>query len=267
MPNPTEEKGTQLQIEQIKTDLHRAQQEGQLRAERIREILRSAISQATVEVKQGSGELREISKEAFAAVVETLQSRGKDLQDDLAASIQGIVEGISQSRRQTIARSEAELNQLQSQIEQQEEQLNSEIETALTEIDTTAKSSSSDVRDAIDAAIATLRDSEEAALLRKRYAQLQAQLSILKANLAARYGDRYEEMQHHLDNAKTWYRDAQVKAKTGEPNRLEQKQAEVEQKIGEAGTAIARKEKQVKQILRDLLHTLMEQIQDDKKPR
>jgi len=34
--------------------------------------------------------------------------------------------------------------------------------------------------------------------MKKRYAQLQAQTAILRANLAARYG-RYEEVKKHLD--------------------------------------------------------------------
>lgn len=267
MPSPTEEKYTHPQVEQIRADLRKAQQEGQLRTERIREIVRTAVSQATAEVRQGSSEIRSIAKEAFAAVVDSLKGRGKEVQDELTASIEGIVEGISHSRREAITRSQTELNQLQSQIQQQEEQLNTEIEETLTEIDTTGKTASTEVRDAVGAAIASLQETEEAALLRKRYAQLQAQLAIVKANLAARYGDRYDEMKHYLDDAKAWYENARDKADPNEPSAIERKQTEFEHKIGEAGTAIARKEKQVKQILKELLHSVVELVREDKPSR
>ncbi|MBF2047890.1 MAG: histidine kinase [Leptolyngbya sp. IPPAS B-1204] len=267
MTSPLEEKQTHQQIEQIKTDLRRAQQEGQLRTERIREIVRDAMAQVAGEVKQGSGEIQVLAKEALTVVIETLQGRGKEIRDDLAASIEGIIDGISHARRDAINQSQTEVNQLQAHIQQQEEQLNAEIEGTLTELETDAKSSSADVRAAIESAVAAIQESEEATLLRKRYAQLQAQLAILRANLAARYGDRYEEMKRHLDDAKAWYQEAQTKAATSEPGAMEQKQAEFEQKIGEAGAAIARKEKQVKQILKDLLHTVVELVKDDKGSR
>lgn len=262
MPNPTEEKHTHPQIEQIRTDLQRAKQAGQLRTDHIREIVRDAISQIATEFRHGSGEIRAIARETLAVVVESLQGQGKEIRDELTASIEGIVEGISHSRREAISQSQSELNQLQSQIQQQENQLNTEIEETLTEIDSTSKTASTDIRDAVGSAIATLRESEEAALLQKRYAQLQAQLAIVKANLAARYGDRYDEMKHYLDDAKNWYENA--RANQTESSTLEHKQTEVERKMGEAGTAIARKEKQVKQILKDLLHSILEAAKDDK---
>ncbi|QYO63285.1 hypothetical protein [Leptolyngbya sp. 7M] len=138
MTSPLEEKQTHQQIEQIKTDLRKAQQEGQLRTERIREIVRDAVAQVAGEVKQGSGEIQVLAKEALNVVIETLQGRGKELRDDLAASIEGIIDGISHARRDAINQSQAEVNQLQAQIQQQEEQLNAEIEGTLTELETDA---------------------------------------------------------------------------------------------------------------------------------
>lgn len=264
MSSPIGEKSTHPQVEQIKADLHKAQQEGKLRTERVREIVRSAVSEAATEIKQGSGEIRLIAKQILATVIDSLQGQGQEIREDLTASVEGIIEGISQSRRESIARSHTELDQLQSKIQEQEEQLNTEIEQTLTEIGTSVPTSSTDIQDAIHTAVATLRDSEEAALLQKRYAQLQAQLAIIKANLAARYGTRYEEMKYHLDDAKAWYENTKDQAKAAGSSPLEQKQTEFERKIGEAGTAIARKEKQVKQLLKELLNSLGDLIREDR---
>ncbi|NJO79537.1 MAG: histidine kinase [Cyanobacteria bacterium RM1_2_2] len=267
MAGQTEEQKTSPQIEEIKTELRKVQQEGQLRSERIREIVRTAIAQSATELKQGSGEIRSIVKGTLSAVIESLQDRGKSVQEDVTASIEGIVEGVSQARREAISKSQNELTQLQNQIQDQENQMNAEIEETLTEINETGSGSSADVRDAIRNAITTLQDSEEATLLRKRYAQLQAQLAILKANLAARYGEQYEDLKHHLEDAKVWYDSSRQNATTAESTPLEQKQSDFEQKMGEAGAAIARKEKQAKQILKELLNAVMDLTRDDKQPR
>ncbi|NTW19787.1 MAG: histidine kinase, partial [Nostocales cyanobacterium W4_Combined_metabat2_030] len=42
--------------EQIQLDLHQAKEKGQLKAERIREIVKSAVSQVGSEFKEGSHE-------------------------------------------------------------------------------------------------------------------------------------------------------------------------------------------------------------------
>lgn len=265
MLDPIEEQPAQPQVEQIKADLRKAQQEGQLRSERIREIVRTALAQSSTELQQGSGEIRSIVKGTLAAVVESLQDRGKAVKEDLTASIEGIVEGISQSRRESITKSQVELKQLEAQIHDQEDQLNAEIEATLTEIGATGQDSSTDVRETIESTVAALRDSEEAALLRKRYAQLQAQLSILRANLAARYGERYEDLKHHLEDAKGWYESSRT-TNTEESTAVESQRSEFERKMGEAGTVIARKEKQAKQVLRDLLNTIVELAREDKHP-
>ena len=238
----------------IESDLQKAKQEGQLRAERVREIVRSAVSEATQEVKTGSGEIRSIIQEVASTVFHLLQDRGQNAKEEVTASIEGVIDGISQARRDVIARTEAEIQKLQTQVSEKETELHQDIDQALTEIETTGKQSSNDLRTAIESAINSLKESEEGEMLQKRYAQLQAQLSILKANLAARYGDRFDEIQQHLNDSKAWYETARQSQQ--ETTLVEQKQTEVEQKIGEAGSALARREKRVKSMLRDLLHSM-----------
>jgi hypothetical protein len=246
--------------DRIATDLEKAKAEGQLRSERIREIMRNAISQAVGELKAGSSELRLIIRDAIATLLDTSKEKGKELKDDVTASVEGLIEGISHSRREAIAKTEMEIQQLQAQMDTQEEELQSTIDSALTEIETISQDASSDVKSTIQNVVNTVKDSEEVNLLRKRYAQLQAQLAILRANLAARYGERYDEVKRHLDSAKVWYNDAQERARTqaeaNEVDSIQKKRAEFEAKIGEAGTALARKEKQIKQILKELWHSV-----------
>lgn len=96
--------------------------------------------------------------------------------------------------------------------------------------------------------------------LHQKYTDLPNQYTNLKnravnvdANLTERYGDRYVAVKQRLDNVATWYNTVTVEAQTMEPTVLEQKQAEFENKLGEAGATVAQKERHIKQQLKELL--------------
>ncbi|MEC4814868.1 MAG: histidine kinase [Scytonema sp. PMC 1069.18] len=248
--------------EQIQSDLQQAKQTGQLRTDRIREIVKSAVSQVVTEFKEGSSDLRSIVKDAISAVVENLQERGSDLKEDITASIEGAVEAINSKRHEAIAKTQSEVKLLQAQVDEEEEKIQQEVDGILTEIQQTNTDKSADVKTAVDSAINSIKDSEEVALLKKRYAQLQAQLSIVKANLAARYGGRSEEVQGYLDDAKQWFeREGRPQAEAV-VTQVQEKHSQFDQKLGEAGTALARKERQLRQILRDLLLAAADKFKD-----
>lgn len=236
---------------QITEELQKAKEEGKVRSERIREIVKSAVSQATSELKEGSGEIRLIIKDAVSTVIDNLKEKGEELKEEVTASIEGAIEGFSSSRRQSIAKTQAEVKQLQAQIDNEENELQTQIDKALIDIEATGQEASPSIKTSIEAAINSLKDTEEAALMRKRYAQLQTQLAVLQANLAARYGERGEEVKKHLDDAKTWYERAHIQAEST-AEQVKDKRAEFEIKIGEAGTALAKNEKRVKQLLQEL---------------
>ncbi|HLO83865.1 MAG TPA: histidine kinase [Nostocaceae cyanobacterium] len=237
--------------EQIQTDLQQAKATGQLRTERIREIVKSAVSQVSTEFKEGSSELRTLVKDAVSAVIESLQDKGSEIKDEVTASIEGALEGVNSKRHEAISHTQNELKRLQAQLDHEEEKLQQDVDGILTEIGETGKEKSAGIRSAIESAINAIKDSEEVALLKKRYAQLQAQLAIIKANLAARYGGRSQEVQNYLEEAKNWYNQARPQAEVM-ATQVGERSSQLEAKLGEAGTAIARKEYQIKQTLREL---------------
>ena len=66
----------QVQVkEKITQEIQKAKQEGKLRTENIKEIVRGAIINAMAELKEGASEIRAIVKEAIATVVENLQEK------------------------------------------------------------------------------------------------------------------------------------------------------------------------------------------------
>lgn len=243
--------------DKISQDLNKAQSEGKLRSERIREIVKSAISELGSEFKAGSQEIRGVVKEVVGTVLETVKDKGEDVQDHVTASIEGVIEGISQTKRQSISKTQAEVQQLEAQLDQQEQELEQNIDLALKDIQEVGTDKSEQIKSAIASAVQTVQDSEEVSLMKKRYAQMKAQLAILRANLAERYGDQYDGVKHYLDDAKVWYEKAKNDPDVVQ-TKLGTKQQEFESKLSEAGTAIAQKEKQIKQRLRDLWKSVSE---------
>lgn len=251
--------------EQITTDLKQAKETGQLRASRIREIVQFAVSQVAGEVKSGSSDMRSLVKDAVSTVIENLQQQGGDLKEEITASIEGAIEGVSNSRRKATAQTQAEVKELQAKLDTEEAELQQEIDRLLGDIEESGKDSSPSVRASIESAVNTVKNSEEVSLMQRRYAQLQAQAAILKANLTARYGGRYEEVKEYLDDAKEWYKKARDQA---EPviEQVGEKRVQLEEKLGDAGGALARKEKQVRLILKELLHVASDFLKEKKPP-
>ncbi|OKH38511.1 histidine kinase [Calothrix sp. HK-06] len=238
--------------EQIKADLDLAKQTGQLRVERVREIVKSAVSGVVGEFKEGSRDLRILVREAVSAVTENLTERGTEIKEEVTASIEGALEAVNAKRHEAIAQTQAQVKQLQAQVDEEEEKIQQEVDGILAEIKDTSTEKSSHVKTSIESAVNTIQNSDEAALLRKRYAQLQAQLAIVRANLAARYGGRGEEVTNYLEEAKKWYNDSRPQAESM-IGQVKEKHGQLDVKLGEAGGAIARREHQVKQVLKDLL--------------
>jgi polyhydroxyalkanoate synthesis regulator phasin len=247
--------------ERIVADLQRAKQTGELKTEKIREIVKNAIAQMTAELQEGRGEIAASIRDAISAVVETFQEKSGEIKEEVTASIEGAIEGVGEARRLAISKTQGEIDKLQSDVEIEEERLQQDIDGALTEIETQPDDRSAQVREVIVSAVETVKNSEEAALLQKRYAQLKAQLAVVRANLSSRYGTQYEDANKYLEEAKNWYEKAKEDPEVfTEP--VKQKRAEFEQKLGEAGGAIARKERQVKQLLQELWRSLKDIFQD-----
>ena len=243
--------------ERIIADLQQAKQTGQLKTENIRTIVKEAVSQTVSEVKEGRTEIVSLVKDAIAAVTDTFQEKSGEIKEEVTEAIEGAIDGVSEIRRKTIAKTQSEIQTLEAQVVAEESELQQEIDGALTTIETESSDKSDRVTQAIAEAIITIRDSEEFALLQKRYAQLKAQLAVVQANLSSRYGEQYEEVNKYLNEAKTWYEKAKADPEAfTEP--VKQKQADFEQKLGETGSAVARKEKQIKRLLKELWQSMRE---------
>lgn len=245
--------------DQVATDLQKAKAEGNVRVERIRDIVKNAVAQAIAEIKEGSGEIRVIAKDAVFGVVDVAKEKGKEAKDEIVASIEGAIEGVSGMSRELLAQKQAQVEILQAEIQQQEQVLDSEIDGALVEIEDTGKQAPADLRSQIESTIAAIRD-KQLTRLQAQYLKLKAQLADVDAQLAERHGDRYTQVKHQLDNAKDWYDSARAKAEAGEPHLIDQKQAELTTKAGEVGAAAAKAEQNIKQQVKTWLRQTADKL-------
>jgi hypothetical protein len=247
--------------EKIQADLQEAKATGQLRTENIREIVKTAVSQIASELKEGSSELRTLVKDAVSTVIENLQDKGGEIKEEVTVAIEGALEAVNTKRHDAIVKTQTQLKRIQAKLDDEEEQLQQEVEGMLTEIEHTSQDKSANTKTAIASAINGIQDSEEVALLKKRYAHLQAQVAIIRANLAARYGGRSVEIKEYLEDAQTWYNQAHPQAEMM-VKQVEEKHSQLDNKLGELGVSIARKERGLKQSLRELLLTTADLFKD-----
>ncbi|MFP4578449.1 MAG: hypothetical protein ACLFT9_23005, partial [Coleofasciculus sp.] len=66
---------------------------------------------------------------------------------------------------------------------------------------------------------------------------------------------RYQRLKQRLENFAAWYNQLKAQSQTVEPTVVEYKQAEVENKMGEAGAIVAKREQQVKQQFKQWLQS------------
>jgi hypothetical protein len=224
-------------------------------------IVQSAIYGVRTEIQAGSSDLRQIFKDTISAVGDNFKDKGSEIKAEVTAVIEGFIEGYSSGKRQSIVKDQAEVTQLQARIDTQEEELQQEIDRLLVDVEAVGKESDSSLKDSIESAIHAFKNSEEFALMKKRYAQLQAQLAILRANLAARYGGRYEEIEARIDEAKHWYKRTVSAAETGSAAARS-----LEDRLKEVGEAIAKGEHQLRKILSDLLKVAADLLREKDTP-
>jgi hypothetical protein len=245
--------------ERLANDLEKAKQEGGLRVDRIREIVKTAVIEAIAEFKAGSGEIRDIAKDAVTGVTEVVKEKGSETKDEIMASIEGVIEGVTGLSREQLAQKQAQVETLQAEIEMQEQALDAEVNSALVAIAEVEKTTPVTLKSLIQAAIATLRD-RQFSHLQAQYLRLKQQLAQVDTKLAERYGDRYEEVKRQLDTAKAWYQETKAKVEAGEPNPIDQKQAEWAEKAAEVGSSAAQFEQTVKQKVKTWLHQTADKL-------
>jgi hypothetical protein len=83
--------------------------------------------------------------------------------------------------------------------------------------------------------------------------QLKEKLADLDANLAARYGQRYEEISQKRRDVLDWYSRTLSTSEAEGSNPIQNQQDSLHRKSGNIGASVARQEQKIKQYLRTIL--------------
>jgi len=198
--------------EKITADLQKAKAEGGLRVEKIREIFKTAVAQSIAEVKDGSGGVRAIAKDSMASVIDILNETGNNTQAEVNASVEGIVEGVQESNYNA-----------------------ADIGGALAEIEASGNQTSADMQSLMAAVLNALKCTKQYALLMERYVEVKTRLDSVDAQLAEKYGDRYQQVKQQLEKfwkiAKVWF--AKAKATVSAPDPVQRMHIELGAKMAE----------------------------------
>ena len=236
--------------DKITTNLDKAKSQGKIRAEHIREIVKDAVAQTVAELKEGSSEISLIVKDAISTVIADLQENGKENSEKITASIEGAIAGSTYQRQQEISERRERLLAIQTQLDEQQEELDRESRSIMMDIKAVELPDTNS--EEINLAVSTYQEHQELGILQAQYIKLKSQLANIDEMLADRYGDRYQEIKQQWEKAKTWYDQKKVEAKASGAIPLQQKQAEIENNLGELGSLAARKEEQIKQSLKEI---------------
>ncbi|AFY73886.1 hypothetical protein Syn7502_01852 [Synechococcus sp. PCC 7502] len=239
MSNPVKEK--------ISSNLDKAKKKGKIRTENIQEIVKDAVSQTVVELKEGADEIRTIIKDAIFTVITDLKGSKQENTEIITASIQGAIAGSTSARQQELAQQRAKLAELQTLLDQRQQNLDLEISEVLLDIKAISPDSSDINSEAISMAVKTVQDRQESQTFQEQYFNLQSQLTNLDQKLEAHYGDRYSEVKQQWQHAKAWYSQKVSEAEAIENTPLQEKNSEIESNLGDFGAIVARKEKEIKE--------------------
>lgn len=81
------------------------------------------------------------------------------------------------------------------------------------------------------------------------------QMQAFDTKFTNQYGDRYETVKQRWNNGVVWYNNARANSETPLSNQLHQRQALLEQKVGNAGASIAQKEQHIREQVKTLFQT------------
>lgn len=239
-------------------DFQKAKQEQKIASANIREIIRSQVRESPTVSLENSEATAAFFDKAISAITEVFSDADdKELSEIVTVTIEEVVEELTHNKQQAINQTQKEIETLQLKLDQQSRELQAQIENLFSRIQTTDSERSSRVQEMVDTSMDAIANGQDVTIMQKQYAQLKAQLAIVKANLAGRYGERFEEIKQHLDEAKAWY----DRAKTEQDvvaQQVERQRTKFDTLLGEAGISLAKRERQIKHHLQALWSALSE---------
>jgi uncharacterized protein YukE len=230
--------------ERIAQDLAQVKETGGARTKRIREIVQIAVTEAVNEIKDGSGEIRNIAKDAVTVVLENFKTKGQQAKDEAMAAMEGAIAGVKDSNTKQDTTSGQNIG---------EQQILEAVDGALVAVESSQqKAPRSRIMSLLLAAFNALRG-RLFVNLQKDYVSLKELLANWDGKLTEQYGDRYTQVKQRWETAQTSYKATKTKIANG-ASPVNEYQTETEDKAAKAGATVA----QTEQVIRKQLKTILQ---------
>ena len=251
-----------LQVDQTSKLVKEKGQEAEAELQALSDRSESALNTALAQTQVRSAALKEEAATRYALV----QAKAAALKARIALEIdkspertqQALqdAENYLQQAKTSASKAMAEqITQLQDKVQAAQQAVREEADSAESHISVLVIST----EERIQAYGQSIQESEETKLLMMRYGQLEAQVALLKANLAAKSDATGKQAAAYLDESRAWYDG--LKSQTSQ--RWDKELTDMSARIDETKQAVERKDKQARTKLADLLERAAAMIRDE----
>lgn len=246
--------------DQIAADLQKAKEVSGARVERIRQIFRDALNQSVAELKEGGSEIGSIAKTTLKV---TLQDQSRPTNQDAVQRpipVEVIIETEDETDDEMAQDAVHETSAVQA-----DDVIAPTVELTEIQVVQPDGSESSEVpqsgalQSLLNRMVDLLKKEGVYDKVEQQWGEFRTQLENLDAKLDEQWGNRYitfkQDLRKDARGAKDWYSKTKESATSEGKFWVDEKQAELEMKAGEAGATLAQKEAKIKQLLKELWQT------------
>lgn len=247
--------------DQITADLQKAKAAGGARVEKIRQIFRDAFSQSLTELKEGGSEIGSIAKTSTSTLIENLQTQPKTPAQEAPIPVEVKIESDEDLLDSTDT---AATEVVTAELIEIDPVAAPTLETV--DVQPEAEGQQAEIEDPsilktlFNRAVELLKEKGIYTKLEDQWLEFKQQLDRLDEKLDQQFGERYtvikQDFRKDMQTAKEWYGQTRANAANNGTFWVDQKQAELDVKAGEAGATLAQKEEKIKQLLKDLWQTV-----------
>jgi hypothetical protein len=207
--------------EHIADDWKRLKETGGTRASRIRSIVRQALSEALNEVRDGSGEVRQIVKKSVSTTFDASQPNRTTV-----VSVDSTSDSVSYSQSEGADVEPSDV-------------------VVIVEVDDRKETSTSN-RSLFEQFMNWFQ-AQQFGSLQEQYQSFKVRMEDWDRQLTDRYGDRYQVVKNRANDAKVWYQETKAKVDAGEESPGDRFQRQLDTNAQVVGTSAAQTETLVKQ--------------------
>lgn len=237
--------------QQLTDDLKKVKLQSGDRAQRIKTIFKTAFSEAMTEIKDGTQDVKAVSKTSLDNVMQSVAPQdAREAVVTVAVSetvSEAVSEAISEeniSEHEAAAAPEAEATSAEASTTAPEN-------SAVTVLQTLLKAAGLKAKDLTGEQYSKLK-----AELPEHLEQLKGKTTAWDEQLSDRYGEDYAGLKQRFNKALAWYKAKLAEGKAVNDQSLKNKQAQPKPELSDLGTKVAQKEEAVKQKIGQTLRTI-----------